>query len=170
MIRPRSDNLTFGTLVLARDPVEAISFGFAEGQPRAVQLVYSPQGWPVTVDVLATHPLSPVNEVDAGLRDAQIEFAADWAADRRGAYLVVGDLNATPWSSSFGLLLDRGSLRNSQVGFGVQPSFSANTNVLFRVPIDHLLHSDSLTVRERKLGPRLGSDHFPLLVDLQYLP
>jgi endonuclease/exonuclease/phosphatase (EEP) superfamily protein YafD len=81
--------------------------------------------------------------------------------------MVVGDLNATPWSWPFRNLLATGRLRNSQVGFGVQPSFAASSNPLFRVPIDHLVYSDALLVRQRRLGPRLGSDHFPLLVDLE---
>jgi endonuclease/exonuclease/phosphatase (EEP) superfamily protein YafD len=81
--------------------------------------------------------------------------------------MVVGDLNATPWSWPFRNLLSTGNLRNSQIGFGVQPSFAASSNPLFRVPIDHLVHSDALLVRQRRLGPPLGSDHFPLLVDLE---
>jgi endonuclease/exonuclease/phosphatase (EEP) superfamily protein YafD len=39
-----------------------------------------------------------------------------------------------------------------------------------RVPIDHLLHSDTLSVVDRRLGPAMGSDHFPLIVDLQLSP
>jgi endonuclease/exonuclease/phosphatase (EEP) superfamily protein YafD len=168
VIRGRSDNLIFGTLVLARDEVGAVSFGFAEGQPRAISLQYRPEGWPVDVKVLSSHPLAPTSEERAGLRDAQLGFAADWAAEQEGAFLVVGDLNASPWSWPFRRLVADGSLRNSQIGFGLQPSFPATSNVLLRVPIDHLLHSDALIVTNRRLGEPLGSDHFPLLVDLAY--
>ena len=59
IIRARSDNLIFGTVVLARDEVEAVSHGFAEAQPRAVELDYQPEGWPVPVEVLSTHTLAP---------------------------------------------------------------------------------------------------------------
>jgi endonuclease/exonuclease/phosphatase (EEP) superfamily protein YafD len=170
MIRGRSEELIFGTLLLARDEVEVVSFGFAEAQPRAISLVYEPEGWPGTVEVLSSHPLAPTTEVRAGLRDAQLAFAARWAEDQAGAYFVVGDLNATPWSWPFQGLVADDRLRNSQIGFGIQPSFSAASNVLLRVPIDHLLHSDGLRVRDRRLGPSLGSDHFPLIVDLEYVP
>jgi endonuclease/exonuclease/phosphatase (EEP) superfamily protein YafD len=112
--------------------------------------------------------LAPTSEERAGLRDAQLGFAADWAAEQEGAFLVVGDLNASPWSWPFRRLVADGSLRNSQIGFGLQPSFPATSNVLLRVPIDHLLHSDALIVTNRRLGEPLGSDHFPLLVDLAY--
>ena len=170
VIRARSDDLIFGTLVLVKDEVEAISYGFAARQPRAVQLTYQPDNWPETVQVLSTHPLAPTTADRAALRDAQIEFAAGWASERSGPYFVVGDLNATPWSAPFRNLVSEGDLLNSQIGFGLQPSFAATSNALFRVPIDHLLHSDSMTVRDRRLGPNLGSDHFVLIVDLQYLP
>jgi endonuclease/exonuclease/phosphatase (EEP) superfamily protein YafD len=167
VIRGRSEELIFGTLVMARDPVEVVSYGFAEAQPRSMALVYQPEGWPEAMEILSTHPLAPTTEVRASLRDAQLEFAATWAHDRQGAFVVVGDLNATPWSYPFQGLVADGRLRNSQIGFGIQPSFSADSNVLLRVPIDHLLHSDALRVRDRRLGPSLGSDHFPLLVDLE---
>ncbi|HEU4917517.1 MAG TPA: endonuclease/exonuclease/phosphatase family protein [Acidimicrobiia bacterium] len=170
IVRGRSDDLIFGTLVLARQAVDAASFGFAEGDGRAIALSYQPEGWPEPVKILSSHPVAPTSGDRAALRDAQLAFAADWAGQQEGAYLVVGDLNASPWSSPFGVLLSDGRLRNSQLGFGLQPSFSADTIFLLRVPIDHLLHSQDLRVRDRRLGPAMGSDHFPLVVDLQYAP
>ncbi len=80
VIRGRSEELIFGTLVMARDPVEVVSYGFAEAQPRSMSLVYQPEGWPESMEILSTHPLAPTTEVRASLRDAQLEFAAAWAA------------------------------------------------------------------------------------------
>jgi endonuclease/exonuclease/phosphatase (EEP) superfamily protein YafD len=168
IIRARSDDLIFGTLVLVRgEGVEAVSHGFAASSARAVEVSFTPDGWSTPLSVLGTHPLAPTDDDRAGLRDAQLGFAAQWAADRTDAYLVAGDFNATPWSWPFRRLLDLGELRNSQVGFGLQPTFSSQSNLLLRVPIDHLVHSGALEVTDRRLGPPLGSDHFPLLVDLQ---
>lgn len=169
VIRGRSDQLIFGTLVLARDPVDAVSYGFAETQPRAIAITYQPEGWPAPLHVLSTHPLAPTTAERAGLRDAQIGFAADWAVEQQGAFAVVGDLNASPWSAAFGELTSSGVLRNSQIGFGLQPTFPATSNILFRVPIDHLLHSEELVVLDRRLGDALGSDHFSLIVDLAHV-
>ncbi|MCH7582752.1 MAG: endonuclease/exonuclease/phosphatase family protein [Acidobacteria bacterium] len=171
VIRPRSDELIFGTLVMVRgEEVEAISYGFAEGQPRAVSIMYRPTGWPEEINVLSTHALAPTEENRAQLRDAQLGFAATWAADQEGGFMVVGDFNATPWSWPFRNLMATAPLRNSQLGFGLQPSFPTSSIFLMRVPIDHLLHSDTLTVVDRHLGPAMGSDHFPLVVDLQLVP
>jgi endonuclease/exonuclease/phosphatase (EEP) superfamily protein YafD len=168
IIRGRSDQLIFGTLVMVRGDVEAVSYGFAEGQPRAIALEYQPDGWPAPLRVLTTHPLAPTTAERAALRDSQLEFAANWAADQQGAFFVVGDMNASPWSWPLQRLEDSGGLRNSQIGFGLQPTFPASSIGVLRVPIDHLLHSQDLRVRDRRLGPALGSDHFSLIVDLEY--
>jgi endonuclease/exonuclease/phosphatase (EEP) superfamily protein YafD len=168
IIRGRSDQLIFGTLVMVRGDVEAVSYGFAEGQPRAISVEYQPDGWPAPLRVLTTHPLAPTTAERAGLRDSQLEFAANWAADQEGAFFVVGDMNASPWSWPLQRLEDSGGLRNSQIGFGLQPTFPASSIGVLRVPIDHLLHSQDLRVRDRRLGPALGSDHFSLIVDLEY--
>ncbi len=168
VVKARSDDLIFGTLVLVRtEDVTAISYGFAYTAPRAVELSYTPEGWSAPVAVLGTHPLAPTDQERADLRDAQLGFAGDWAANQSGAFMVVGDFNSTPWSSPFRTLMGAADLENSQTGFGLQPSFPSTSNLLLRVPIDHLVHSPALEVTERQLGPPLGSDHFPLVVDLQ---
>lgn len=168
IIRPRADNLIFGTLILVdAENVEAVSYGFAMSSPRAVELVYTPEGWSTPVAVLGTHPLAPTDQERADLRDAQLAFAGEWASGQSGAFMVVGDFNATPWSWPFRNLMASADLVNSQRGFGLQPSFSSLSNLLLRVPIDHLVHSPDLEVTDRELGPTLGSDHFPIVVDLQ---
>jgi endonuclease/exonuclease/phosphatase (EEP) superfamily protein YafD len=168
VIRPRSDDLIFGTLVMVRsDDVTAVSFGFASSSPRAVSLEFTPPGWDTSLSVLGTHPLAPTDAERARLRDAQLGFAETWATEQTGAFFIVGDFNSTPWSYPFRRLIAGTDLRNSQRGFGLQPSFPTTSNLLLRVPIDHLVHSDALEVTGRQLGPALGSDHFPLVVDLQ---
>ena len=169
IIRGRSDRLIFGTLAMVRGEVEAVSYGFAEGQPRAISLEFQPDDWSVPLKVLSTHPLAPTTAERASLRDAQLEFAANWAQDQEGAFLVVGDLNASPWSWPFRRMTSSGVLRNSQIGFGLQPTFPSSAVGLLRVPIDHLLHSSELKVRDRRLGAALGSDHFSLIVDLEHV-
>lgn len=168
IVRPRSDDLIFGTLVLVRgDQLTAVSHGYAAAAPRAVALEFIPGGWDEPLAILSTHPLAPTDQERADLRDAQLDFAGEWAAQRSGAFLVVGDFNATPWSAPFRRLISTADLENSQRGFGLQPTFPSTSTLLLRVPIDHLVHSPALEVTGRQLGPALGSDHFPLVVDLQ---
>ncbi len=80
--------------------------------------------------------------------------------------MVVGDFNAARWSHGFRALLDRSGMVDSERGFGFQPTFPAGLPYPLRIPIDHLLHGEGLAVTDRVLGPALGSDHLPLVVDL----
>ena len=162
--RSRPDHLIFSTLTLTKEsPSEVISHGWAEREARAMEVVVSLEETEVTL--LGIHPLAPTNGRRAALRDAQFEFIADRVQKTPGPIMVAGDFNATPWSHVFGPLAHAG-LRNSQRGYGLSASFPVRGNFLTRIPIDHLLHSSHLVVVDRWLGPDIGSDHFPLVVDL----
>lgn len=164
VVSSRNTGVRFGTLVLAPHDAAVEGFGFAEGEPRAVRVDIA--GDAGSISVLGIHPLSPINERRAELRDAQLAYAAEWAASVDGRGVVVGDFNATPWSHAFRRLLDESGFANSQRGYGVAATFPADLNPVFRVPIDHLLYSDGLEIVDRRLGPSMGSDHYPLLVEL----
>ena len=151
----------FGSLVLTRPGARVQSFGFGLTDPRAVEILL-PEG----IAMLAVHPLSPSNQFRAEQNDRQLQFASDWAAGQSAPAIVVGDFNATPWSYPFRRLMASTDLSNSESGFGLDLSYPADGNPLLRIPIDHLLHSDDLAVVDRRLGPAMGSDHFPLTVDL----
>jgi endonuclease/exonuclease/phosphatase (EEP) superfamily protein YafD len=53
---------------------------------------------------------------------------------------------------------------DSAQGHGVQPTWP-NFNPLLWIPLDHVLHSTCLAVRDRIIGPDVGSDHYPVIVD-----
>lgn len=158
--RSRSDELIFGTLVLSRPTDDVTSFGFTIEGARAVEVIHN------DVAILGIHPLAPTTAERAALRNAQIKFAADWANGQEGPHVVVGDFNSTPWSYAFRRLRSEAGLVNSQAGFGIDATFPTTSFFAFRVPIDHLLHSTDMEVADRRLGPAMGSDHFPLVVDL----
>ncbi|MGH8874101.1 MAG: endonuclease/exonuclease/phosphatase family protein [Acidimicrobiia bacterium] len=161
--RSRREQLIFGTLVLAPGGAQVSSFGFAAEEPRAVEVTTELAG--EVIRILGVHPLAPTTEPRAAFRDAQLANASQWAASQNVPAAVVGDLNATPWSYPFRRMLADGGLRDSQQGFGLQASFPVSP-AWARVPIDHLLHTPDVIVVDRFLGPDLGSDHFPLVVDL----
>jgi endonuclease/exonuclease/phosphatase (EEP) superfamily protein YafD len=115
------------------------------------------------VVVLGLHPPSPVSRSRAEARDGLLENAGRWIADRSERSIVVGDLNATPWSAAYRELRWRGRLHDTLVGSGLQPTWPAGWGPLM-VPIDHALHTDGLVTIERRTGPSLGSAHRSLVV------
>lgn len=156
--------LIFSTMVLAPPGSEFESYGFATAEPRAVEVRFVSVIGPVAT--LGTHPLSPITAERAALRNAQLEWAADWATRQTVPAVVTGDLNVTQWSHAWRDFVRMTGFVDSTRGFGLQPSFPMDGNPLIRVQIDHLLHSSDLVTVDRRLGPRLGSDHAPLLVEL----
>lgn len=166
---PRRDN--FGIALLVRDGAPVTSTGvieLAEGIPALrADVLLAERSLPI----LAVHTLPPVSGEYAATRDRQLEAAGAWAIARRGegaAPVVIGDLNATPWSASLRAMIRDAALIDSQQGHGLQASWPAMVPAILRIPIDHCLHDPRLWATARRLGPDLGSDHLPLIVDLAW--
>jgi endonuclease/exonuclease/phosphatase (EEP) superfamily protein YafD len=117
------------------------------------------------IEVLGIHPVSPTSPGRSAARDRLIARAADWVATRDGEVVVVGDLNATPWSHAYSSLLLRGGLVDTLRGQGLQPTWPSGWGPLM-IPIDHVLHTPGLGSADRRVGPELGSSHRPVLVDI----
>lgn len=82
--------------------------------------------------------------------------------------LLLGDLNATSWTPYFSTMLEKSGLKNARQGFGVFPSCGKTAfGALFCVPYDQCLVSDHWQVQDFRTGPFLGSDHFPIVVELR---
>jgi endonuclease/exonuclease/phosphatase (EEP) superfamily protein YafD len=81
-----------------------------------------------------------------------------------GSRIVIGDLNTTEGSPWFADFVRATGLRDSRLGFGRQPSWPAD--LPYRITLEHALVSADLAVVARRLGPEIGSDHFPLILEL----
>ena len=118
--------------------------------------------------VIGTHPLPPAGRAySAGRNDHLAKLPRFVDAGR--ATVLMGDLNTTPWNGHFRVLLDESGLKDTSRGWGVQPTWPV-ANILLRIPLDHCLVSDRIVVLDRRIGGDVGSDHFPLIVDLVLLP
>jgi hypothetical protein len=67
------------------------------------------------------------------------------------------------------LFLRLSGLLDPRVGRGFFNSFNAN-NPIFRYPLDHVFHSNHFRLCHLQRLPHIGSDHFPMLVELSYEP
>jgi endonuclease/exonuclease/phosphatase (EEP) superfamily protein YafD len=117
------------------------------------------------ITFLFSHPPTPMNPPVLERQARHFQF---WAKNR-GHYgrnwILVGNLNTTPWTSEFQNFIKSTNLQDSQLGFGVQASFPTFFTPLM-IPVDHCLVSDRIVVLERHLGPNLGSDHLPIVLRL----
>jgi endonuclease/exonuclease/phosphatase (EEP) superfamily protein YafD len=120
--------------------------------------------------VIGTHPLPPMNTVFWQDRAAVFDsIAKSITNSTEGATLktvVVGDLNCTPWSPCFTRFLAQSGLRDSARGRGIAPTWSP-LFLWMGLPIDHALVSDNVEVIRRIVGGDIGSDHRPVVIDIQ---
>lgn len=100
------------------------------------------------------------------IRNLDFKAVTAEAASAPRPMILFGDLNCSPWSASFQKLLSQGKLRDSENGFGLQPTWSPRGWVPF-VPIDHFLTSLDVKTVNREVGPDVGSDHLPVFVKLR---
>jgi endonuclease/exonuclease/phosphatase (EEP) superfamily protein YafD len=88
--------------------------------------------------------------------------------------IVVGDFNSTPWSFALrGEDKDLGLLRRTRAVFS-WPAERVSHNHLPSIapylPIDHVYAGRSWRTVSVRRGPRLGSDHYPIIVELARVP
>jgi endonuclease/exonuclease/phosphatase (EEP) superfamily protein YafD len=82
--------------------------------------------------------------------------------------IVCGDFNTVSWAAQFQNFSRSTGL--TDVFRGAWHAYSwPSWSRLLGVPLDHCLISSGLAVRERHFGPSIGSDHFPLVVDVAIL-
>jgi endonuclease/exonuclease/phosphatase (EEP) superfamily protein YafD len=160
-LRPRED--AFGLGLFSRAPLEETQVVLsAAGLPSIVATMELSGGQ--TVLFIGTHPLPPMGEENATDRNEQLINIAQFVAKQKQPVVLLGDLNITPWSPHFRDLLRDSGLRDTQRGQGLQPSWPWLPWPC-RIPIDHALVSKEVKVVERKLGPNIGSDHLPVVLE-----
>ena len=133
-----------------------------------------PDGWPYlrasfrfagqTRHLWLIHPASPLRRRGEHPGFPELEGLGPLIRDDGGSTIVMGDFNSTDGSPYFREFLATTGLRDSRLGFGRQGSWPAWSP--YKIAIDHALVSPDLAVVARRLGPSIGSDHFPLIVDL----
>jgi endonuclease/exonuclease/phosphatase (EEP) superfamily protein YafD len=164
LIEPRHDDC-FGIALLSKLParkLEIRQIGPA-GVPSIYAEITTPDGG--SFHVVGSHPVPPTNARRAEMRNRQLAGLARLLATLDGPVVLLGDLNTTSWSPCFRDLVTTTKLRDSRHGFGNQPSWPSSL-IYFGIAIDHVLVSNDIAVRDRCVGPDIGSDHRPVIADL----
>lgn len=121
---------------------------------------------PCAVRLLLVHTMPPKGPRRAAMRERQLSAAADILVDARGPVMLLGDLNVTPWSVAYRLLVRRTGLTDARAGHGLCPTWPALLPSHLRLPIDALLLGKGLRAETFEVGPAYGSDHRPLTIEL----
>ncbi|MFH0947260.1 MAG: endonuclease/exonuclease/phosphatase family protein [Planctomycetota bacterium] len=161
IVKPRMDN--FGIGLFSRLPLASaaiVEIGDAAVPSILARFELSDHSFLF----LGTHPPPPASAEYTAWRDGQLAQIPGFLGQEMRPVLLLGDLNVTSWSYPYRKLLKEARLFDSSRGFGVQPTWPVNVPPLL-IPIDHCLHSEGIEIEKRIIGPDVGSDHYPVIVD-----
>ena len=123
----------------------------------------------VRMHFLHPAPPSPIENEESTERDVELLMVAKSLQDENTPIIVTGDLNDVAWSPTTRLFRKISRLLDPRVGRGMFNSFHASYPFA-RWPLDHFFHSDHFQVVRIERLPSMGSDHFPVFLELQYHP
>jgi endonuclease/exonuclease/phosphatase (EEP) superfamily protein YafD len=145
------------------------NLGYADGS--VIDTEFVPGGQGPAVRILALHPAAPRTRALWQLRNSTFAFIArEVGRSQLSRQVVVGDLNATPWSAAFRQLLRDAEISGN--GDGYLPTWSwfnrlPVLGLLTSAYIDHCLVTSGLVVSDKHSRIVPGSDHRLVVTRLQ---
>lgn len=160
----------YGIHLYSRLPLDEAHVDFlVEDDIPSISARFQVAGIPVRFHAIHPTPPAPGENPSSMQRDVELLTLADALTDSNERIVVTGDLNDVAWSRTTRLFRQRSRLLDLRVGRGMFNTFHADYPFL-RWPLDHVFVSGHFVVHElRRLGA-IGSDHFPVFVDLRLLP
>jgi endonuclease/exonuclease/phosphatase (EEP) superfamily protein YafD len=131
-----------------------------DSSPAIAATLATPAG---EVEILLVHPASPVDSAAIRRRNAQIRALAQHVHDSGRPTLLAGDLNVTMWNPGYRPLEEIARLHNARAGHGIGPTWPAIGRL--GVPIDHILATPDVSLRDFRLLKSIGSDHRPIAAE-----
>ncbi|MGK0169685.1 MAG: endonuclease/exonuclease/phosphatase (EEP) superfamily protein YafD [Gammaproteobacteria bacterium] len=158
---PREDN--FGIALFSRLPLrEARVFRLHSNDSPTIEAVIE---WPTgAFQVVGIHPVPPFTSEMAGRRNGQMTRLGRYLTGKNRTVLV-GDYNATPWSTAYRTIVSLSKFSACQRIPGWQATWP-NKALWLGIPIDHCLASADLIGVRQQIGASAGSDHRPVLVEV----
>lgn len=154
-----------GAAILSRWPIESSQPLPLANAPRHAQ--WALVRWHSTaVQVVAVHLPWPLGPGISRKRNDQLRALSQWMSKAQGPTIVGGDFNLSPWSPHFTAALERAQARDALAN---RPDLSTWPTQFppLGIQIDHCFLSDAWQVTRVTRGPSVGSDHYPVLVEVR---
>ena len=157
----------YGMHVFSRLRMEdaAVEFLVEKDVPSMHATLVLGSGERVRVHFLHPAPPSPTENPRSTERDAELVIVAKRVTRETGPIVVTGDLNDVAWSRTTRLFRKISRLLDPRIGRGMFNTFNARWPGM-RWPLDHVFHSDHFRVVKLERLGAIGSDHFPILIEL----
>lgn len=158
----------YGMHLYSRLPLEdaKIQFLVEDDLPSMHLLLVLPSGRRVELHCIHPAPPSPTENPTSRERDAELVMVGRSVVDSEYPVVVCGDLNDVAWSATTRLFRKVSELLDPRIGRGMYNTFHAQ-HFFMRWPVDHVFHSKHFCVVQLERLECCGSDHFPMLIELE---
>lgn len=127
----------------------------------------------IVVRVIGIHTALPLDKAGHGNQTRYLAVVRKAVRDFPGPVIVAGDFNLTHWTARFdGFAQTAGLRRVAPAGLVARTWFPPTLGPLahvFALPIDHVLVRGPIKRTAARIGPDIGSDHRPQIVDFRLL-
>ncbi len=163
--QPQGD--TYGLAVYSRLPLQntRIKHLVDSNVPSIFITAELTSGRRVRCVILHPRPPRPDIQQDSDLRDAELARVAEIVRSFRSPLVVAGDLNDVAWSHTTHRFQRISRMLDPRIGRGMYATYHADHRLL-RYPLDHVFHSRHFALVALKRLAHVGSDHFPIFVEL----
>jgi endonuclease/exonuclease/phosphatase (EEP) superfamily protein YafD len=160
---------TYGMILLSKLPLteSAVNFLVKDEIPSIFTKVTLPSG--NKIDFYGVHPEPPTPGTDTYERDTELLLIGEKIRESKNPTVVAGDLNDVGWSITSKLFRKYSGLVDPREGRGFFNTYSVMVPFL-RYPLDHVFYSKEFGLISLVKHEDIGSDHFPMLISLNYEP
>jgi len=162
---------TYGVHLYSKLPLEGatVRYLIEADIPSIKTSIVLRSGERITLFIVHPRPPVPTEAGDSRERDAEIIMVAREARKQKGGVIVAGDFNDVAWSETTELFQEVSGFLDPRRGRGFYNTFHAKYPI-FRWPLDHLFHSSHFKLVQLQRLEKVGSDHFPMMITLNYIP
>jgi endonuclease/exonuclease/phosphatase (EEP) superfamily protein YafD len=160
---------TYGMMMLSKLPLteSVVDFLVRDDVPSIFTKITLPSG--SKIDFYGVHPEPPQPGTDTYERDTELLIIGKKIKESKNPTIVAGDMNDVGWSRTSKLFRKYSRLVDPREGRGFYNTYNAFVP-LFRYPLDHIFYPKEFGLLALKRLEGIGSDHFPLLINLNYEP
>ncbi|MBD3627307.1 endonuclease/exonuclease/phosphatase family protein [Cyclobacterium sp.] len=160
---------TYGMILLSKFPLinPKVNYLVENNIPSFHTQIKLPSGG--IFDFYGVHPEPPKPGSDTYERDTELLLIGKKIKKDPKPVIVAGDLNDVGWSQTSHLFREYSQLVDPREGRGFYNTYNVFIP-LMRYPLDHVFYSNDFGLVSFEKLEEIGSDHFPMWIDLTFEP